>query len=36
MFKASEIAMKDLPAIISEALGLLIIGFCFFVIAFCV
>ena len=36
MFKASEIALKDLPVIISEALGLLVLGFCFLVVAFCV
>jgi hypothetical protein len=36
MLKASEIAIKDLPAIISEALGLSVLGFCFLVIAFCV
>ena len=36
MFKASEIALKDLPVIISEALGLLVLGFCFLVFAFCV
>ena len=36
MFKASEIALKDLPVIISEALGLLALGFCFLVFAFCV
>ena len=36
MFKTSEIALKDLPVLISEALGLLALGFCFFVVAFCV
>jgi hypothetical protein len=36
MWKHSEIAMKDLPALISEALGLLVLGFCFLVVAFCV
>jgi len=36
MFKTSEIALKDLPAIISEAVGLLVLGFCFLVVAFCV
>jgi hypothetical protein len=36
MFRTSEIALKDLPIIISQALGLLAIGFCFFVVAFCV
>jgi hypothetical protein len=36
MFKASEIALKDLPAIAAQALGLLAIGFCFLVVAFCV
>ncbi len=35
MFKASEIALKDLPSIIGEAVGLLALGFCFFVITFC-
>ncbi len=36
MYKTSEIAVKDLPVIISEAVGLLALGFCFFVVAFCV
>jgi hypothetical protein len=36
MFKTSEIAVKDLPVIVSEAVGLLALGFCFFVVAFCV
>lgn len=36
MFKTSEIAIKDLPMIVGEALGLLAVGFCFLVIAFCV
>jgi hypothetical protein len=36
MFKASEIALKDLPVLAAQALGLLIFGFCFLVIAFCV
>ena len=36
MFKTSEIAVKDLPVIVGEALGLLGLGFCFFVFAFCV
>ncbi len=36
MFKTSEIAIKDLPVIVSEAVGLLVLGFCFLVIAFCV
>ncbi len=36
MFKTSEIALKDLPAIVGEAIGLLVLGFCFFVVAFCV
>lgn len=36
MFKTSEIAAKDLPVIAGQALGLLVIGFCFFVVAFCV
>ena len=36
MYKTSEIAVKDLPVIISEAVGLLVLGFCFFVVAFCV
>jgi hypothetical protein len=36
MWKQSEIAIKDLPVILSEAVGLLVIGFCFLVIAFCV
>jgi hypothetical protein len=36
MFKTSEIALKDLPVLAGQALGLLAIGFCFLVIAFCV
>jgi hypothetical protein len=36
MFRTSEIALKDLPVIAAQALGLLAIGFCFFVVAFCV
>ena len=36
MFKTSEIALKDLPVIVGEALGLLVLGFCFFFVAFCV
>lgn len=38
MYKASESALsaRDLVAITGQALGLLAIGFCFFVVAFCV
>jgi hypothetical protein len=36
MYRTSEIALKDLPAIAGQALGLLALGFCFFVVAFCV
>jgi hypothetical protein len=35
MFRTSEIALRDLPAIVGEALGLLAAGFCFLVIVFC-
>lgn len=36
MFKTSEIAVKDLPVIAAQALALLALGFCFFLVAFCV
>lgn len=36
MFRTSEIALKDLPTLIGQAVGLLVLGFCFFVVAFCV
>jgi hypothetical protein len=36
MSRTSEIALKDLPLIIGQALGLLALGFCFLVVAFCV
>ncbi len=36
MFKTSEIAVRDLPVIAGQALGLLALGFCFLVVAFCV
>jgi hypothetical protein len=36
MFKTSEIAIKDLPVIVGEAIGLSALGFCFLVFAFCV
>ena len=37
MYRTSEIvALKDLPSLVCQALGLLAIGFCFFVVAFCV
>jgi hypothetical protein len=36
MHKTSEIAVKDLPVIAGQALGLLALGFCFFLVAFCV
>ncbi len=36
MFKSSEIAIKDLPIIVGEAIGLSALGFCFLVFAFCV
>lgn len=36
MYKTSDIALKDLPIIAGQALGFLALGFCFFVVAFCV
>jgi hypothetical protein len=36
MFKASEIALKDLPVLAAQALGLFALGFCFLVVVFCV
>jgi hypothetical protein len=38
MFKASESALspRDLIAITGQAMGLLALAFCFFVVAFCV
>jgi hypothetical protein len=36
MYRTSEIALKDLPVIATQALGLLALGFCFLVVVFCV
>jgi hypothetical protein len=38
MYKASEstLSSRDFIAITGQALGLLALGFCFFVVAFCV
>jgi hypothetical protein len=36
MHTTSEIALKDLPALAVQALGLVALGFCFLLVAFCV
>jgi hypothetical protein len=38
MYKASEstLSARDFVTITGQALGLLVLGFCFFVVAFCV
>jgi len=38
MYRTSEFALstRDLVAITGQAVGLLVLGFCFFVVAFCV
>jgi hypothetical protein len=38
MYKASEstLSTRDFVTIASQALGLLVLGFCFLVVAFCV
>jgi len=36
VFKTSEIAIKELPTILGQALGFLAFAFCFLVFAFCV
>jgi hypothetical protein len=38
MYRTSEstLSARDLIAITGQALGLLVLGFCFFVVAFCV